>query len=75
MVHVIAGKAVAFKEAMSDDFVEYQKQVLINANAMAEEFIERGFDIVSGGTDNHLFLLSLIRQGITGKEADAALSN
>jgi glycine hydroxymethyltransferase len=65
---------VAFKEAMSEDFVEYQKQVLLNANAMAEEFIARGFDIVSGGTDNHLFLLSLIRQGLTGKDADAALS-
>ena len=74
LMHVIAAKAVAFKEAMSDDFVEYQKQVLINANAMAEEFISRGFDIVSGGTDNHLFLLSLIRQEITGKDADAALS-
>ena len=74
LMHVIAAKAVAFKEAMSEDFVDYQKQVLINANAMAEEFIARGFDIVSGGTDNHLFLLSLIRQGITGKEADAALS-
>ncbi len=74
LMHAIAAKAVAFKEAMSDDFIEYQKQVLINANAMAEEFISRGFDIVSGGTDNHLFLLSLIRQGITGKEADAALS-
>ena len=74
LMHVIAAKAVAFKEAMSDDFIEYQKQVLVNANAMAEEFIERGFDIVSGGTDNHLFLLSLIRQGITGKDADAALS-
>ncbi len=74
LMHAIAAKAVAFKEAMSDDFVDYQKQVLINANAMAEEFISRGFDIVSGGTDNHLFLLSLIRQGITGKDADAALS-
>lgn len=74
LMHVIAAKAVAFKEAMGDDFVEYQKQVLINANAMAEEFISRGFDIVSGGTDNHLFLLSLIRQEITGKDADAALS-
>lgn len=74
LMHVIAAKAVAFKEAMSEDFVEYQKQVLINANAMAEEFISRGFDIVSGGTDNHLFLLSLIRQEITGKDADAALS-
>ncbi len=74
LMHVIAAKAVAFKEAMGGDFVEYQKQVLVNANAMAEEFIGRGFDIVSGGTDNHLFLLSLIRQGITGKDADAALS-
>jgi glycine hydroxymethyltransferase len=74
LMHIIAAKAVAFKEAMSEDFVEYQKQVLLNANAMAEEFIARGFDIVSGGTDNHLFLLSLIRQGLTGKDADAALS-
>ncbi len=74
LMHAIAAKAVALKEAMSDEFVEYQKQVVVNANAMAEEFIERGFDVVSGGTDNHLFLLSLIRQGITGKDADAALS-
>jgi len=57
------------------DFVEYQKQVLVNADAMAQVFIERGFDIVSGGTDNHLFLLSLISKGLTGKEADAALSS
>jgi glycine hydroxymethyltransferase len=74
LMHVIAGKAVAFKEAMSEDFVNYQKQVLVNANAMAEEFIARGFDIVSGGTENHLMLLSLISKGLTGKEADAALS-
>ncbi|MCH7881839.1 MAG: serine hydroxymethyltransferase [Proteobacteria bacterium] len=74
MMHVIAAKAVAFKEAMGEDFVEYQKQILVNANAMAEEFIARGFDIVSGGTDNHLFLLSLISKGLTGKDADAALS-
>ena len=74
LMHVIAAKAVAFKEAMSDEFVEYQKQVLVNANAMAEEFIKRGFDVVSGGTDNHLFLLSLIGKGITGKDADAAMS-
>ncbi len=74
LMHVIAAKAVAFKEAMSDEFVEYQKQVLVNANAMAEEFIKRGFDVVSGGTDNHLFLLSLINKGITGKDADAAMS-
>ena len=75
LMHVIAAKAVAFKEAMSDDFVEYQKQVLVNANAMAEEFIGRGYDVVSGGTDNHLFLLSLISKGITGKDADAALGS
>ena len=75
LMHVIAAKAVAFKEAMSDDFVEYQKQVLVNANAMAEEFIKRGYEVVSGGTDNHLFLLSLIKQGITGKDADAALGS
>jgi len=75
LMHAIAGKAVAFKEAMSDEFVEYQKQVLVNADTMARVFIERGFDIVSGGTDNHLFLLSLISKGLTGKEADAALSS
>jgi len=74
LMHVIAAKAVAFKEAMSEDFVTYQRQVLVNSNAMAEEFIDRGFDIVSGGTENHLFLLSLISKGLTGKEADAALS-
>ena len=74
LMHVIAGKAVAFKEAMGEDFVAYQKQVLVNANAMAEEFIKRGFDVVSGGTDNHLFLLSLISKGLTGKDADATLS-
>ncbi|MDJ0777303.1 MAG: serine hydroxymethyltransferase [Gammaproteobacteria bacterium] len=74
LMHVIAAKAVAFKEVMSDEFVEYQKQVLVNANAMAEEFIKRGYDVVSGGTDNHLFLLSLISKGITGKDADAAMS-
>jgi len=74
LMHVIAGKAVAFKEAMGEDFVAYQKQVLVNANAMAEEFIKRGFEVVSGGTDNHLFLLSLISKGLTGKDADATLS-
>ena len=74
LMHVIAAKAVAFKEVMSDEFVDYQKQVLVNASAMAEEFIKRGYDVVSGGTDNHLFLLSLISKGITGKDADAAMS-
>ncbi|WP_163557062.1 serine hydroxymethyltransferase [Halomonas sp. NO4] len=73
LMHVIAAKAVAFKEAMCQEFVRYQQQVIDNARAMAEVFIERGYDVVSGGTDNHLFLLSLIRQGVTGKDADASL--
>ncbi|MGY4879439.1 serine hydroxymethyltransferase [Vreelandella aquamarina] len=73
LMHVIAAKAVAFREAMSQDFVRYQRQVIENAQAMAEVFVERGYEVVSGGTDDHLFLVSLIRQGITGKDADAAL--
>ncbi|KVG31013.1 serine hydroxymethyltransferase [Burkholderia diffusa] len=73
LMHVIAAKAVAFKEALSPEFRIYQQQVIANARAMAAAFVERGFDIVSGGTDNHLFLVSLIRQGLTGKAADAAL--
>ncbi len=73
LMHVIAAKAVAFKEALQPDFKEYQAQVVVNANAMAEVFQARGFKIVSGGTDNHLFLLDMIEQGITGKDADAAL--
>ncbi len=72
-VHIIAAKAVAFKEAMQPEFRSYQEQVLKNAKAMAKVFIERGFDVVSGGTDNHLMLVSLISKGITGKAADAAL--
>jgi glycine hydroxymethyltransferase len=73
LMHVIAAKAVCFKEAMSEDFKTYQAQVVANARTMAKGFIDRGFDIVSGGTDDHLFLLSLIKQDITGKDADAAL--
>ncbi|MGF6394611.1 serine hydroxymethyltransferase [Pseudomonas plecoglossicida] len=73
LMHVIAAKAVCFKEALEPGFKDYQRQVIDNARAMAEIFMQRGFDVVSGGTDNHLFLLSLIRQGITGKDADAAL--
>lgn len=73
LMHVIAGKAVCFKEAMSNEFRAYQRQVVLNAQAMARVFQERGFDIVSGGTDNHLFLLDLISKDITGKAADAAL--
>ncbi|KAF3980627.1 MAG: serine hydroxymethyltransferase [Methylococcales symbiont of Iophon sp. n. MRB-2018] len=74
LMHVIAAKAVAFKEAMLPEFVQYQQQVVNNAKTMAEVFINRGFDVVSGGTDNHLMLVSLIAKGITGKAADAALS-
>ncbi len=66
-MHVIAGKAVCFKEALQPEFKTYQQQVIKNAQAMAGVFIERGFDVVSGGTDNHLFLLSLIKQEITGR--------
>ena len=73
LMHVIAAKAVAFKEAMQPEFAIYQKQVIKNAQAMATVFISRGFDVVSGGTDNHLMLVSLIAKGITGKAADAAL--
>lgn len=75
LMHVIAGKAVAFKEAMEPDFVGYQKQVIANARAMAETVVARGYDVVSGGTDNHLFLMSLVAKGLTGKEADAALGS
>ncbi|MCB1735460.1 MAG: serine hydroxymethyltransferase, partial [Gammaproteobacteria bacterium] len=71
--HVIAAKAVAFKEAMEPEFATYQKQVVVNAQAMAKVFIERGFDVVSGGTDDHLFLVSFIRQGLTGKDVEATL--
>ncbi|MGH6635213.1 MAG: serine hydroxymethyltransferase [Gammaproteobacteria bacterium] len=73
LMHVIAGKAVAFKEAMRPEFKVYQQQVMDNAKAMAAVCLERGLTIVSGGTDNHLFLLSLIDKGLTGKEVDAAL--
>ena len=72
-MHVIAAKAICFKEAMSPEFKTYQQQVIKNAKAMAEVFMGRGFDVISGGTENHLFLLSLIKQDITGKDADAAL--
>lgn len=73
LMHVIAGKAVAFKEATQPEFKVYQQQVMDNAKAMAAVCMERGLNIVSGGTDNHLFLLSLIDKGLTGKEVDAAL--
>ena len=73
LMHVIAAKAVAFKEAMSDEFKTYQQQVLKNARAMVDVFIERGFDIISGGTDDHLFLLSLAGREVTGKDAEETL--
>lgn len=75
LMHAIAGKAVAFKEAMEPAFVTYQQQVVANARAMAAVFMARGFKIVSGGTDNHLMLVDLVAQGITGKAADAALGD
>ncbi len=73
LMHVIAAKAVAFKEALQPEFKLYQQQVVVNARAMAGTLIERGYRIVSGGTDNHLFLVDLIDKDITGKDADAAL--
>ena len=75
MMHVIAGKAVAFKEALEPEFKVYQQQVIDNARAMAATFMERGYKVVSGGTDDHLFLLDLIDKDITGKDASAALGD
>jgi len=74
LMHVIAAKAVAFKEALTQDFVEYQKQVVKNAKVLAEELQEKGFRLVTGGTDNHLLLVDLTPQAITGKEAEDLLS-
>ncbi|HEX4974963.1 MAG TPA: serine hydroxymethyltransferase [Pseudomonadales bacterium] len=73
LMHVIAAKAVCFKEAMSDEFKTYQQQVLSNAQTMADVFMKRGYQVVSKGTRNHLFLLSLVDRELTGKDADAAL--
>ena len=73
LMHVIAAKAVAFLEALQPEFVDYQKQVVANARAMVAGLSARGHRIVSGGTDNHLFLVDLIEKGVTGKDADAAL--
>ncbi|MGD8956091.1 MAG: serine hydroxymethyltransferase [Chromatiaceae bacterium] len=75
LMHVIAAKAVAFKEAMEPGFVEYQRQVIRNAQVMAEVFMARGYDVVSKGTDDHLFLVSFIEAGLTGKEVDAWLGS
>ena len=74
-MHAIAAKAVAFKEALEPEFKTYQAQVVKNAKVMVGIFIERGYKIVSGGTENHLMLVDLIDKGITGKEADAALGS
>jgi glycine hydroxymethyltransferase len=73
LMHVIAAKAVAFKEALSPEFKTYQIQVLANARAMVEVIMQRGYKVVSGGTDDHLFLMDLVDKGITGKDAEAAL--
>jgi glycine hydroxymethyltransferase len=73
LMHVIAAKAVALEEALQPEFRDYQRQVLANARAMAARLASRGYQIVSGGTDNHLFLMSLADRSITGKDADAAL--
>ena len=70
LMHAIAGKAVCFKEALEDNFKTYQEQVVKNAKAMAEVIIDRGYEIISGGTENHLMLISLVKQEMTGKEAD-----
>lgn len=75
LMHVIAAKAVAFKEALSDDFDEYTKQVVKNAQSMADALIQKGYDIVSGGTDNHLMLIDLRNKGVTGKQAEIALDS
>ena len=73
LMHIIAAKAVAFKEALSPEFKEYQKQIISNAKAMADEFDKLGIKMVSGGTDNHLILLNLTDKGITGKELEKLL--
>lgn len=73
LMHVIAGKAVALKEALSDDFKEYQMQIIKNAKVLANELMSRGYKLVSGGTDNHLMLVDLSEKGITGKDAEALL--
>ena len=73
LMHIIAAKAVAFKEAMAPEFRRYQQQVIANARAMADTIMRRGYKVVSGGTDNHLFLIDLVDKGLTGKAADAAL--
>jgi glycine hydroxymethyltransferase len=72
-MHIIAAKAVCFLDAMSDEFKVYQRQVVANARALAARFMETGFDVVTGGTDTHLFLLDLTARNLSGKKAEAAL--
>lgn len=72
-MHIIAAKAVAFGECLSDEFFHYAMQVQKNAKAMAEAFVKRGYNLISGGTDNHMMLIDLRNKGITGKEAENAL--
>lgn len=74
-MHIIAGKAVCFKEAMEPDFIDYQRQVLANAKALAKALNDKGFDLVSGGTDNHLVLVKLVNKGVTGKLAENLLDD
>ena len=73
LMHVIAAKAVCFKEAMEEDFISYQKQILLNAKAMSKRFMSNDIDIVSNGTSNHMFLVNLIKNDVTGKVLEAAL--
>ena len=73
LMHVIAAKAVAFKEALTEEFKDYQRQLVANAKALGESFARRGYRLVSGGTDTHLFLVDLRRKEMTGKEAEGAL--
>ena len=73
LMHVIAAKAVAFKEALTDEFKVYQQQIVKNAQAMANELVNRGYNLISGGTDNHLMLIDLTNKGVTGKQAENAL--
>jgi glycine hydroxymethyltransferase len=74
LMHVIAGKAIAFGEALQPDFADYQQQVIDNARAMASVMMDRGFNIISGGTDNHLVLMDLINKNLTGKAGEAILA-
>jgi len=75
LMHIIAAKAACFKEAMEDDFKVYQQQVITNAKVLAGEFVNKGFRIVSGGTDNHMMLVDVTKKGLTGKEAEKLLDD